>query len=147
MPHFTYHVADDYDFDRLAEVLRAAGAAHGPFRAHAGGIGLFTGKKLVVHIPLVRCSALNRFQRAIWHGLEGTGTGVVQHFHPELWIPHVTLAYHGLTAEILPHLVQWMAARSFAWDFHVDHVQVIKDQGLDQALVHHTLLAGAASAG
>ena len=84
---------------KATELLAAAAQAQGPFSVHAGGIALFTGKKLVVHIPLVRNAALNNLQRVLWTELEGHADGVVQHFHPELWIPHVTLAYHEIPPE------------------------------------------------
>jgi 2'-5' RNA ligase len=145
-PHFTYHVAEQYDWMRLRDALWHASRDHGPFRVHAGGIGLFTGRKLVVHIPVVRNPALNAIQRELWRDLDGVGKNPVQHFHPELWIPHITLAHHGLTEEVLPDLVRWLAARTFTWEIRVDHVGVIETHGLEQALAHRFSLAALSAA-
>jgi 2'-5' RNA ligase len=143
VPHFTYHVAETYAPERLHAVLREVAARHGPFQVRAGGLGLFTGKKLVLHVPLVRNSAMNRIQRDLWGSLEGAGEAVVHHFHPELWIPHVTLAYHGLTDVLLPDVVRWLAERSFAWEVKVDHLAVIEEHGA--APVEPIPLSGAVS--
>ena len=145
IPHFTYHVAvDGYDWKRLRDALYHVSRDHAPFRIHAGGLGLFTGRKLVVHVPLVRNTALNALQRELWSDLEGVGRDVVQHFHPELWIPHITLAHHGLTEELLPDLVRWLAARSFSWEIRVDHIGVIEDVNKDLQLAHKFALKGGA---
>lgn len=125
VPHFTYHVADHYDPERLSEALTAVSQRHGRFRVRTGGLGLFTGRKLVAHVPLVRSRSLNAIQRDLWSRLDGVGTGVVGHFHPELWIPHITLAYHGLTPDVLPGVVTWLADRSFGWDITVDHIGML----------------------
>ena len=129
VPHFTYHVAETYAPERLQPLLREVAARHASFRVRAGGLGLFTGKKLVLHVPLVRNSVMNRIQCDLWESLEGTCASAVQHFHPESWIPHVTLAYHGLTDALLPDLVRWLAERSFSWEVRVDHLAVIEEYG------------------
>jgi hypothetical protein len=38
-PHFSYHVAADYDFDALEATLDRFAAATPPFRVRAGGLG------------------------------------------------------------------------------------------------------------
>lgn len=147
VPHFTYHVADRYDDDRLRAALAAVAARHGRFRVRTGGLGLFTGRKLVAHVPLVRSRSLNAIQRDLWSRLDGVGTGAVGHFHPELWIPHITLAYHGLTPDLLPSIVRWLADRSFGWEMTVDHIGVIaatNDPG-EEAIVHRCPLVNASA--
>lgn len=125
VPHFTFHVADRYDEERLVRALASAAAKHPPFTVRAAGLGLFTGKKIVAHVPLVRNQALNALHRDLWDGLAGAGIDAVGHFDPGMWVPHVTLAYKGLTADVLPAVVRWLADRSFAWEMTVDHVGVI----------------------
>jgi 2'-5' RNA ligase len=141
IPHFTYHVAEKYDWKRLRDALYHVSRDHPPFRVHAGGLGLFTGRKLVVHIPVVRNPALNALQRELWRDLDGVGSNPVQHFDPELWIPHITLAHHGLTEEVLPDVIKWLAARSFTWEIRVDHVGVIESLGADMTVGHRFQLA------
>lgn len=140
IPHFTWHVAEEYDWDRLGGLLARVGKRHAPFHVIANGIGLFTGRKLVVHVPIVRNDALNELHRDLWQALAPIGTGIVHHFHPELWIPHITLAHAGLTAEVLPHLVTWLADRSFKWDVGIDEIAVIQDHRHDQQLRDHVRL-------
>ena len=142
IPHFTYHVAESYDWKRLRDVLWHASHDHKPFRIHAGGLGLFTGNKLVIHVPLVRNPALNALQGGLWTDLRRVGTGVVQHFHPELWIPHLTLARNGLTPELLPVVVKWLAERSYTWDVRVDHLGLIEESGNAGELAHRFRLTG-----
>ena len=141
IPHFTWHVADSYDGMRLRDALFHTARDFAPFRAHAGGLGVFTGRKLVVHVPVVRNPALNAVQGALWRDLDGVGTNVVQHFDPELWIPHVTLAQRGLTAGILPDLLRWLAERPFSWEVCVGHLGVIADLGTPE-VAHRFALTG-----
>jgi 2'-5' RNA ligase len=136
IPHFTYHVADHYDISRLRDALWHVSRDHAPFRVHAGGLGLFTGRKQVVHIPLVRNDRLNAVQHDLWRDLDGVGVNVVTHFHPDLWIPHVTLAYHGLTDELMPRVVRFLAERSFAWEIRVEALGVIEELGPNADVAH-----------
>lgn len=145
VPHFTYHVAERYDEQRLGEALAAVAERHGRFRVRTGGLGLFTGQELVAHVPLVRSRSLNGIQRDLWSRLDGVGVGAVGHFHPELWIPHVTLAYHGLTRDLLPSVVRWLADRSFGWEMTVDHIGVISAINApgEEAIEHRYALVNA----
>jgi hypothetical protein len=86
---------------------------------------------------------LNEIQTSLWRDLQGVGAKVVQHFDPERWIPHVTLAQNGLTDGILPDLLRWLCERPFSWEIRVDHLGVIEDLG-KQEVAHRFHLVGSA---
>ncbi len=65
-PHFSYHVAAEYDLLALETVLRDFACRQAPFRVTATGLGIFTGVSPVVYIPVVRDPALTAFHQALW---------------------------------------------------------------------------------
>jgi hypothetical protein len=141
IPHFTYHAAQEYDWMRLRDALYHVARDHEPFVVRTGGLGLFTGNRIVVHVPLVRTPAMNAIQRDLWRDLHGVGQGVLPFYASDCWIPHVTLA-HGVSPEQLSGIVAWLAERSFAWEVQVTKLTLIGDlTGLGE-LPHEFELGG-----
>src|SRR5580693_7841559 len=59
-PHFSYHVAEEYDLVQLRPALEQLAGATGKFSARASGIGIFTRKEPVIYLPVVRSADLQR---------------------------------------------------------------------------------------
>src|SRR5271156_3507392 len=59
-PHFSYHVADEYDLAQLRPRLEQLAGSTRIFSAQASGIGIFTRKEPVIYLPVVRSSDLQR---------------------------------------------------------------------------------------
>ncbi len=64
-PHVSYHVAEEYDFDRLDGALTRLAATSAPFVVQTTGVGIFTGASPVLYLAVVRNPELTRYQQRV----------------------------------------------------------------------------------
>ena len=97
LPHLSWVGADSFLFQPVEEGLRSLSAeVTGPLKIITSGIGIFTGPNPVVYISVVKSPALFNLHRIIWETARPFAVVVNRHYHPDRWIPHITLAYHPL---------------------------------------------------
>jgi len=53
-PHFSYHVAQGYDVDKVESVLQRITSNITTFKVRTSGLGIFTGASPVLYIPVAR---------------------------------------------------------------------------------------------
>lgn len=98
LPHFSWHIASEYDYRRLEASLLELAASTPPFNVRTTGLGLFTGASPVLFIPIVKDPALADFHLQVWQRSQTTAIGASPHYAPEAWVPHITLAYGDVDA-------------------------------------------------
>jgi 2'-5' RNA ligase len=125
IPHISWHIATEYDFKRLERVLDGVVEGAAPFTIRTAGLGMFTGSTPVVYIPVIKDMELARFHRLVWESSHPTAIGASSHYAPELWMPHITLAYGDVTASKLSCAVENLAFRSFEWEIRIDHLALV----------------------
>jgi 2'-5' RNA ligase len=125
IPHFSWHVARDYDFSRLQPVLEKLSSSAKPFTVRATGLGLFTRESPVLYIPLVRDPLLSEFHRVIWKTVISLSDAPSPHYAPDAWIPHITLAYGDLNRKALSCAVGKLAFEADNWDIKIDNLAVV----------------------
>jgi len=140
-PHFSYQVADHYDTDRLAEVLRELAVRYRPFTVRTGGLGIFTGPNPVLYIPVVRTLAMSRLHAALWAETSQMGTNLSAYYEPTRWMPHITLGQDGLDGEKLSSALALFRERMFVWEIPVTNIALICDMGTRQELLSRYNLA------
>ncbi len=123
-PHFSYHLAESFDAERLSPILTRFAQGHAPFLARATGLGIFTGPQPVLFIPIVRTPELTRLHQELWWAVAGTTVGTSDLYHPHTWVPHITLAHGGVDQAKLGCAVSQLAFQIFQWEFQVDHLAV-----------------------
>lgn len=128
LPHFTYAAARDFDVDALTDIVGRLAEQSRRLKVRAAGVGVFTGEKSMVHVPLVRTPELTRFQLAAWSASMAVADKGIEHYHPSRWLPHVTLAV-GITADVTADVIRLLTLRSFDWTFEIDNVCVIAGAG------------------
>ncbi len=127
--HFSYHVVERYDLDRLDAVL-AQIAAHTPsFRAKTGGLGVFTGAQPVLQIAVARNALMAALHAELWQALAPFSKGALGYYAPALWMPHITLAQRDLTHDKLSEIMRWLSAQSFDVEFEVNNLSLIYFDG------------------
>lgn len=126
-PHFSYQVATRYDVKSLEPALQRFAADKRPFKVRTGGLGIFPGPHPVLYIPVVRSSELTQFHEALWQELCNTGQGILDYYHPDRWMPHITIGIGDINKENLSQIVRFLAERDFYWEITIDNI----------ALVHH----------
>ena len=127
--HFSYQIAETYNVKRLGAALEQFALGQRPFCVRTTGLALFTGASPVLYIPVVRNPELTRLHTALWQAIEDTGTGVSEHYHPDQWMPHITLAQGDLSSDNLPQIVRQLSGRNFAWEIAVNNVAFIAHRG------------------
>ena len=125
MPHFSYHLADEYELERLEPVLAVIAATTQPFSVHTTGLGVFTGSSPVIYLPLVKDAALADFHQRVWDAAQPAASRPTTHYAPDVWVPHITLAYGDVTPPRLGCAMEKVAFQPFNWEIQVDHLAVV----------------------
>lgn len=125
VPHFTWQTAESYDEAALDSVLYKIARQSEPFSVKTSGIGLFTGSMIVVYIAIVKSDSLIRLQERIWEQAQPFSKQINRYYHPDLWIPHITLAYDPLDDQALGCVIEKVALRRFEWELPVRQLAII----------------------
>lgn len=125
IPHFTWQTAESYNQQALDQALRGIALDSDPFTVRTSGIGLFSGSMIVVYIALVKTNRLIRFQQRIWEETRAYANNLNHYYAPDLWIPHITLAYDPLDGQALECVLQQIAGRRFEWEIPVNQLALI----------------------
>ena len=125
LPHFSWQIAEDYDWEALEFALRETAGEMQPFTVHTGGLAFFTGEKPVAYVPVVRTQELSEYHQKIWNRLTPLSKNPSLYYAPSFWMPHISLAYGDLSNEKLPCLVEKLAFRTFNWEIEVNNLTLI----------------------
>lgn len=127
--HFSYHVADGYDFARLEQFLTEKAQHTKPFNIKATGLGIFSGSNPIIYVPLVRTASLTHLHQALWHALDGLCNGRHHYYAPDVWIPHITLGHDAITPANLGSVVQWLNQQALNWEININNFAILRDPG------------------
>lgn len=125
-PHFSYHVAEEYDLAQLRPVLEQLAGATLKFSARASGIGIFTRKEPVIYLPVVRSGDLERIHGDVARLAMPLTTGFNEFYAADIWIPHITIAEGDVDILVLPEIVRRLGERNLRWEFLVTNFAVIR---------------------
>ena len=120
-PHFTWQGGQGYDPERLRAVLESLAGQTAPFPVRTNGLGLFTGEQPVIFIPLVKTAELTALHRKIWQALEPAGSGFSSYYHPDNWVPHISLAFLDVTPANIGALMERLAFHSYNWNMQIEN--------------------------
>lgn len=124
-PHFTWHIAAEYDFKQLEDTLKSLAGASQPFCVKTSGLGLFSGPSPVIYITLVKDSQLIAFHNRIWQEASRLAIGSSAHYDPQSWVPHITLAHGDVDAAKLGCAMAKLAFQPLQWEIQVDHLALV----------------------
>ena len=125
IPHFSWHVAKQYDVDKSSEIIEILASDVSPFRVRTAGIAVFTGESPIIQIPLVRNNQMNSLHDRIWEAIKPAAQDIVEYYNSEYWIPHISLAYPDVNRYNLNCAMQLLAFRDFRWHFNVNSFSLI----------------------
>jgi len=124
-PHLSWQIAQDYDFGRLEKIIDALARGTPPLVVHSAGLGLFTGVRPVVYIPVVKDAELMELHARIWHSVQPTCQGLSPYYSPQAWMPHISLAYEDVSPANIGPLIESLAFRPFNWEMTIDNISLI----------------------
>jgi 2'-5' RNA ligase len=90
IPHFSYHVAERYDLERVAGVVRQIARDTPPFRVKTSGLGIFTGPERVLYVIVDHNPILAALHRRIWEAMDGLTDTANPYYHPDTGIRIIT---------------------------------------------------------
>ncbi len=126
-PHYSYHIAEDYDLAKLAQPLLRVAAQTAPFATTISGPGGFEAPEPVLYLAVERNAALDALHAALWRELEAAdlAQGVSPFYAPEPWQPHITLAQRDLTLATLRAIQADWAGRDLRRTLWVDNLTLL----------------------
>jgi hypothetical protein len=124
-PHFSWQIADEYDFSALEMTLKDLSGNFQPFKVHTTGIGFFTGDHPVVYLPVIRTAQLMDLHEQIWNRIHPYSREPSQLYAPEHWVPHITLVFGDLTQSTIGCLLEVLARMHLDWEILIDHLALI----------------------
>lgn len=128
-PHFSFHVAEDYDFAQVETVLQTITQSITPFRVKTTGLGIFTGAEPVLYIPVLLTPTLLALHQWLWDALTPLAIAPNRYYHADAWKPHITLAHNDLDHDGIAQAVRLLSGRSFAWEIAVNRLAILTSEG------------------
>lgn len=125
LPHFSWHIAAEYDFERLGDTLPELAQSSQPFTVRTTGLGLFTGDSPVVFIPLIKDETLTAFHRDVWERANPASVGASSFYAPDAWVPHISVAHGDINRDKLGCAIERLAFKSFNWEIEIDHLALV----------------------
>jgi 2'-5' RNA ligase len=127
IPHFSYHVAEKYDHAQVEELIDEIARTQPIIKVRSTGLALFTGPAPVLYVPVVRTAELTRLHALLWEPVSRLASGTLDYYHPQRWLPHVTLAQGDLDDISLMRIVERWSTRPFEWEITVNNLALICD--------------------
>lgn len=136
IPHFTWQAAQSYDFEHLNALLAEISSEWRPFPLTTAGIGMFTGRRPVLYIPIVKTAQLLQLHQRIWQETQAAGQSFNPLFLPESWLPYIVLAAGGLNESNITEVLKFLSFRPFTWEMSIDNLTVLYQTGDEVPQVH-----------
>ena len=128
-PHLTYQIVEPASLDTLKAALRDIAATTPPFVAHTTGLGMFPGGRPVIYIPVLRSDALNELHHRVFNIAAPLCSRTDKFSAPDLWLPHVSLALHDTTPELLGPVLQFLNNQTFNLELTIDNLTLLRPEG------------------
>ena len=128
-PHFTWQIAAGYDPARIKPAVEAFARRTPRFLVRTTGLGLFSGPRPVLYIPIVKTAMLLRAHADLWESARPAASQFSPYYSPGGWMPHITLAIDDLDVANIGPVLQTLAFRDFSWEMTVDSLTFLDQPG------------------
>lgn len=143
-PHFSYQVAEQYDDEKVGEVIQGLAREQDSFDVQTNGIGIFSDTNpLIVYIPVIRSTHLSNFHSRVWGEGRTVGTHFQDYYRPRRWIPHITIA--PVERNDVPSVMHLLSEYSFYWEIEIDNIATIQGDAPNRMIEHRSPLGGVVS--
>lgn len=141
VPHFSYHVASEYDVEQVSAVMLETAVTTPSFTVKTTGIGIFPGDLPVLYIPIARTPELQALHTTLWPKLQAVAQGSLDYYAPQNWFPHITLGHNDITPDQLGPIVTWLNRQPLAWEVQVTNLTLLHDTSGQHVPLHRVELA------
>ena len=128
-PHLTYQLAGIEKLDTLKNVLDKLASTTPRFTAHSTGLGVFPGQQPVIYIPVLRSDRLNALHRHLLRAIAPLCSQTDKFSSPDLWLPHISLALHDTTPELLGPVLMYLNEETYNLTFEIENVAILRQEG------------------
>ena len=118
-PHITWNYAEHYCLDDPQVFCKALARRLQPLRCRTNGLGLFSGKRPVLYIAVMMNTEMETCHRQIWDAVNPVAVLPNKRYHPDRWIPHITLAMEDLTSENIGPITVFLSAYKWKYTFNI----------------------------
>lgn len=142
IPHFTYHCAERYDFDRLEDILRRRAAERAPFPARCEMLAVVLAPEVPNFLlPLVRNGELDRLHRTLWPEISEIAAGILERYGPESWMATINLT-PDVEADLSAELLRYLLRQDLPREVLIDNLSLPHDTGSKQELAYRLAFGG-----
>jgi 2'-5' RNA ligase len=120
-PHLTLAGYDTLDVARAAHALATFARSRSAFPLTFSHLGAFLSPSTVLFLGPTPTATLLHFQRAVHEMVTGIGMSPWEHYLPERWVPHCTIALN-IDAATLPRAIA--ASQDVRLPFSADVVEI-----------------------
>jgi len=135
-PHFSWQVAEDFEWDLIAEKMKEITENIPPFNVKTASLGIFSGDSPIIFIAVLKDLNLIRKHANIFNIIEPVSKGIVPYYHPNVWVPHISLAYTDVTENNIGAIMRFLTLQNFNWEIEIDNLALIYEpsRSVDQLM-------------
>ncbi|HEY9722683.1 MAG TPA: 2'-5' RNA ligase family protein [Oscillatoriaceae cyanobacterium] len=123
--HLAYQVAGQYHVPALHDALARLARSRRPFTVQVSDVEVIEGPEPVIFLRVVRSSDLLSFQHDVWEGTYFAADELPPHYHPDRWVPHLTIANQRLSDGELARVIEFLTAKDLQWQLKIDNLALI----------------------
>lgn len=120
-PHFSWHVAEDYDQVALRNNVNQIASEIKPFKIKTCGLGMFLSPEPVLFVQIVITQHLLEIHHKVFTTIETCAKNSLSYYFPDNWTPHITLAYQDLREEQLSGIIADIHQEDFERWIEIDN--------------------------
>ena len=125
LPHFSWHVANEYDEDAVESHLSDLVKGMEPFTINIAGIGIFSAEVPVLYLPVTKTPKVSELHGELWAQLKPLSSAINLNYDPQVWIPHVTLTTGEASNDAICLVITELAHIPTSMELIVDHLALI----------------------
>lgn len=124
-PHFSWMVAENFEDKAIEDVFANISKKQEEFEISTTGLGLFTGEKPILYIPIVKTEQLLLLHKEIWEQIFPLGVNQSNVYNPQKWIPHITVTSDELSITRLSCVLENIINLPISMRITVDNLALI----------------------
>ena len=124
-PHFSWMVSERFDEEVVQKKLHSFAEEAHEFEVTTSGLGIFTGEKPILYLPIVKTRHLLEMHQALWSALYSSGINQNQVYQPSFWIPHITVINGEVPSERFNCLLESIVPLDLSLTIRVNNVALI----------------------
>ncbi len=127
IPHFTWHLAHDYDLKAVKQALAKLSKEAEPIKITTGGLGFFNNEMFVAYSKVNKSRALGALHKKLCQLIMDFSEEPLTYYLPDQWTPHITLLFESKALIVeQDKLTEYLKGLELKWQFAVDNLIVIQ---------------------